>query len=175
MNHLLRKLKLIQDFHTELQISKSDFVNKLKNHVDDGDTGALASMFDAFTSSENDFKGHVSHEGFKIRRYHRLFDMNMALVTGSFTEHNGRLQINAEINSFSGFFKFYYIAAILIYGIFFVSIIASVIAGAWESIFFLLFLLFHAALLLGIPILVMRGSTKKMKRVLERDFFYFTK
>ena len=64
---------------------------------------------------------------------------------------------------------------IVIYGIGFISLLFAGIGedgGEMMTLIGLPFLLLHAAFMFGIPYLVMRNSTKRMKYDLTREFHY---
>jgi hypothetical protein len=171
MKNTLKKLKLIDHLTMELNISRNEFVNKLKKVVDKGDIGFFSDIFDGFSSSNNELKGQVDYNGFKIKRRKRFFDtnMNFAFADGIFNEQNGTLKIETEINGFSGFFIPFYIILIIFYSIFILAIGNS---GNNERYFAIPFLIFHATLMFGIPYFMMRRSVKRLKYELEREFYY---
>jgi hypothetical protein len=174
MKEFLKKIKLIDYLRTELQISRNEFVDKLNSIVDEGGTGFFSGPFDTFSSSKNEFKGRISYDGFKIKRRRRFIDTNINLATanGVFSEQNGKLVIETEINGFSGFIIPFYIFLIIFYSIFFFSI------GFEKNnsgIVVLPFIMLHAAFMFGIPYFMMRRSVKRLKYELEREFYYLTK
>jgi hypothetical protein len=177
MNEFLKKLKLIDHFTVELEVERYFFVDRLMSVVDRGDTGTLFSSFEGFSSSKKEYKGKVGDSGFEIRRRKRLFDMNMgaAIAKGKWRQRDNHLIIETEINSFNNFFIFFYGILIIIYGI---GIISFLFAGSGEdggNMFALIglpFLLIHAAFMFGIPYMVMRNSTNRMKYDLTREFHY---
>jgi hypothetical protein len=172
----LRKLKLIEDQTTILDTSKNEFVPKFKRSVDESDLGFFSDSFDVFSSSSNEYKGHVDFNGFKIKRRRRFFDTNMnwAVAKGEFINQNEKLIIKTEINGFSRilipFIVFLLIFYLLFLGGFSYTLVREGDAG--ESFVFLLFVIIHAAFMFGIPYIVMRRSTSRMKRELEREFYY---
>jgi hypothetical protein len=110
MNEFLRKVNLIDHLTTNLQMNRNDFVDKLSRITDEGGTGFFANPFEAFSSSENEFKGQVTYEGFELRRRATLFNnYNMAVASGTFTESNGQLTIETEIKGFHRFIIFFYV------------------------------------------------------------------
>ena len=168
------QLKLVDFFTTEIEIEKSDFVKRFKENVDAGGTGIMFSSFEIFSSGKNEFKGSVNHDGFKIRRRKKLFDMNMnmAVAEGIYRQKDNLLVIETEINSFHNFFILFYIFGI----IFYVGMITTIFLGEDSMPLFVSpFILFHAVLMFGIPYYAMRRSTQRMKYELEREFFYMTK
>ncbi|OHX65424.1 hypothetical protein [Flammeovirga pacifica] len=177
MKELLKKLKLIDYLHTELIIQQNDFVNKLRNHVDEGSTGIFADTFDVFSSSKNEYKGEVSFNGFKIKRRRKFFDtnMNMAVANWTYSQKEGKLIINTEINGFHGMVIPFYIFCIIIYGAFIVGLLSADKIGGNAPGLALPFIIIHVAFMMGIPYFIMRRGTKRLKHELAREFFYLTK
>ncbi len=177
MKNFLKQIRLLDQLTVEIDgIHKNEFVEKLKNEVDPSDLGLFSDTFDAFSSGKNEFKGQVGYEGFKIKRKKRFFDMNMnlAVATGSFTQKEDKLIITTEINGFLNIMIPFYIFLILIYAVTGAVMLFSEGAGN-EVVFAFPFLLFHGAFMMGIPYLIMRGSTRRLKRELEREFYFIAK
>lgn len=177
MKELLRRLKLIDHLTTEIEIQKNDFVTRFKENVDKGSTGFMAGTFDVFSSSKNEYKGYVGSESFKIKRRGRFFDVssNLAVAKGTYRQKDNTLIIDTEINGFTGMMIPFYIFAIICYAIFItVFIFADNIEGNGAG-FAIPFILIHASFMLGIPYLMMRRSTSRMKHELERELYYMTK
>ena len=177
MKEFLKKIKLIEYLTTELEIQKNEFVTNFKEHVDEGSTGFLSETFDMFSSSKNEYKGHVGFENFKIKRRRRFFDMNMnlAVAKGTYRQKENILVIETEINGFSGMMIPFYIFALIFYSIFIVTFsFADNIEGNGAG-FVLPFIIVHATFMFGIPYYMMRRSATRMKHKLEREFFYMTK
>lgn len=170
----LEKIKLIDYLNTELKIGKQQFVERLSSVVDEGSIGVFSNPFEAFSSSENEFKGHVTYDGFRIRRRRKFFDasMNIAIATGNFVEQDGSLKIKTVINGSTKVFIPFYIILIIFYSIFFVAISIS---KDNDSSWAIPFLLLHASFMFGIPYFMMRRGVKRLKREIEREFFYLTK
>lgn len=177
MIHFFEKIKIIDHLRTELDIQKEDFVKILKKNVDEGDFGLFFSGFDMFSSSKNEFKGFVDFDNFKIRKRRAFLDVNFntAIAKGSFKQDKDKLVITTEINSFSGIMIAFYAFAILIYLMFIISFFASAFNDITSDPFVIPFVIIHAAFMLGIPYLIMRRSTKRLKYDLEREFYYMTK
>lgn len=177
MKEFLIKIKLIEYLTTEVEIQKSEFITTFKRHVDEGSTGLLSDTFDIFSSSKNEYKGHVGFDGFKIKRRKRLFDMtmNLAAASGSYKQKNEKLIIETEINGFSKMMIPFYLFAIVFYSLFIgMFFMVDNIDGNTVG-FALPFFFIHAAFMFGIPYFMMRRSTKRMKHELEREFYYMTK
>lgn len=179
MKEILKKLKLIGHQTTELEVSKNEFVSRFQQHVDQGSTSTLSSMFEAFSSGKNEYKGYVSSNGFRIRRKRKLFDMNMnfALATGEFRAKNNLLVITTEVNGFHGMMIPFYIFITIFYLIFILgfSFTAFPEEGNGPMALAIPFVLVHAAFMYGMPYFIMRRSVSRMKHELEREFFYMTK
>ena len=174
MKDILRKLKLIDNLTTDLEISRTEFVEKLSAITDRGDTGMFSDTFDVFSSSKNELKGQVNFEGFKLKRRRRFFDtnLNMAVASGTINEHNGHLTIESEINGFNNFFIVFYIFLIVFYSFFIFGFGSS---DNNMEFFAIPFLILHGTLMFSIPYFMMRRSVKRLKYELEREFFYLTK
>jgi hypothetical protein len=177
MKEFLKKIKLIDHFSTEIQMEKNMFVNKLKNSVDDDSMGVFSDTFDIFSSSKNEFKGHVGYDDFKIKRRRRFFDttMNFAIAQGTYIQKGELLVIDAEINGFKGMMIPFYIFIAIFYAVFIGTLfIADSTPGVVVGFAFP-FLLVHATFMFGIPYIMMRRSVIRMKHELEREFYYLTK
>lgn len=177
MKGFLKKLKLIDYLSTELEIDKNDFFNRLKASVDEGDIGMFSETFDVFSSSKNEYKGHVGLGVFKIKRRRKFFDMNMhlAIAKGTFKQRDNHLKIDTEINGFSGMMIPFYVFLIVFYLIFIIGFsTTNNVEGNMDAVA-LPFIIIHATFMLGIPYFMMRRSVKRMKHELEREFYYMTK
>ncbi|MEM9887910.1 MAG: hypothetical protein AAF849_18590 [Bacteroidota bacterium] len=177
MKNILRKLKLTDSFVVELKIQQQEFVSMLKENVDEGSVGIFSDTFDVFSSSKNEFKGHINWEGFKIKRKRRFFDtnINLAVASGSYKQQYDKLIIKTEINSLNVLMTLFYVFLLLFYPLFiFLILVTDNITGNTPA-FVLPFLLVHAASMLGIPYIMMRKSVKRMKYELEREFYYMVR
>ncbi len=177
MNKLLERLKLTEYFITESKIRKNEFVNKLRENVEEGNVRFCADSFGVFSSSKNEYKGKVGFEGFKIKRRRKFFNMNIifAIAKGKYTQKNNSLIIETEINGFHRSIIPVIIGLVLTYvfttGIFLVS--NSI--DEKEYGFVVLFLLFHAAFMLSIPYLIIRRNMNSLKRDLEKELYFLTR
>ncbi|TXE02275.1 hypothetical protein [Algoriphagus aquimarinus] len=177
MKGFLIKIKLLEHLTTEIEIQKNEFVSNFKKHVDEGDTGIFSDTFDIFSSSKNEYKGHVGYDGFKIKRRRKFFDtnMNLAVARGTYRQKSEKLVIETEINGFSGMMIPFYLLGLVFYTIFIgVLFMADNIEGN-EAGFALPFIFIHAVFMFGLPYFMMRRSTKRMMHDLEREFYYMTK
>jgi len=172
MNDFLRKIHLVKDISIQLPVSKIDFIQKFRNHVDESDLGFVP--FEALQSSRNEYKGNISNNYFELKKRRKLFDTNysFAKVSGTFKEDNNQLNISAEINGFRKRMLVFLGIALLFYSIFLFS---SIFLSENNAItFFILpFLLFHMSLMLGIPYFIVRRSVKRMIYDLERELHYW--
>jgi hypothetical protein len=99
---ILERLKLIDHLTLEIPRDKQEFVNRLRNTVDKGDTGVFSSVFEALRSSKKEYKGQVTPDSFKLRRRRKFFDTNMTFATaeGSFSQKDNLLVIESTIIGF---------------------------------------------------------------------------
>jgi hypothetical protein len=174
MRELLIRLKLIELFTTTLDISKINFVNRLSEITDRGDTGLFSDTFDIFSSSKNEFKGEVTFDNFKIKKRSKFFNRNMgyAVANGTFSEQDGKLVVETEISGFTNYFIFFYAFLIFTCSIF---IVVLLLTFNKPPFFVLPSLLLHFAFMFLVPYLLVRRSVKQLKYDLEREFFYLTK
>lgn len=175
MKNFLKKIKLIDKLKIELEIDKRDFVNRLKNVVDDKETGLFSSFFEAFSNSKNEYVGKVNYDGFKIRKRRKFFDRqaNLAIVNGRMKENGEKLEVSMEINGLVKFFLFFYGFFVLI---FIFVVVPTFVINSPESIgFFLPIAILQLSFITFIPYFVMKKSTRNMKRNIERELFFLTK
>ena len=176
MKEYLRRWKLADSLTIQLEIEKSEFVRRFRQMVDDGDPSWFTSSFEAFSGGNNEYKGRVGQQGFKIRRRRRFFDFNrnIAIASGTYTQNNRMLTVQTEVNSFHSIMIPFYIFAVIFYIVFFAIIFAGNVEGG-TPLFIAPFIIVHALFMLGVPYFMMRRSTKRMKHELEREFYYLTK
>ena len=177
MKEFLQKIKLIDHLTTELEIQKSDFLSNFKSCVGEGNISYFSGAFDVFSSSKNEYKGHVGYDSFKIRRRRKFFDMNMnfAIAKGKYIQKGTTLIINTEINSFSGMMIPFYISIIIFYTIFAVAFFSADNMIDGDQLYFGGFIIVHACFMFGIPYFMMRRSTQRLKHELEREFYFMTR
>lgn len=89
MKETLRKLKLTDSLTSELELSRSEFIAKLRAITDKGDIGLFSDMFDVFYSSKNEFKGQIHHTGFELKRRKKMFEPNLSMAVATGTIHEG--------------------------------------------------------------------------------------
>lgn len=174
MKDILRKLKLIENFTTCIEINKIDFIEKLSTITDKGSFGMFSDSFDAFSSNKKEYKGQIDLNGFKLKRRRRFFDNNgsFAIVNGTFHEENGHLTIYSEINGFHNFFIFFYVVLIIFYSS---TFIGTFISEGNIKFFMIPFFILHGTFMFLVPYFIMKRSVKRIKYELEREFFYLTK
>jgi len=177
MKEFLEKIKLVDYMTTEIEMQKDEFVKKFKESVDEGSVDFFSGAFDVFSSSKNEYKGHVGLKDFEIKRRKRMFDVNMsfAVAKGKFKSNEENIIVETEINGFSGMMIPFYLFLILFYLGFVGMIFFAGETGNDEVLMAFPFLIIHAVFMLGIPYFMMRRGVKRMKYELERDFFYLTK
>lgn len=177
MTEFLKKHKLIDHLTTELELDKMEFVKRLRQQVDEGDVSFLSGAFEAFTSSDNDFVGTVSTEGFTFRRRRKMFErsMNLAYVTGSYSQERDRLVISTDIIGFRKIMLFYFGFLVILY-LFFISIFLFS-ASLEESlpIMIILPILLHASIMFLLPYFLARRSVQKLKKEVEREFHFLAR
>ncbi|WP_157472291.1 hypothetical protein [Neolewinella persica] len=177
MDNLLEKYKLIGYHTTELEMDKMEFSKRLRKVVDEGSTGAIGNPFEAFSSSENDFIGKVTSEGFEIRRRRKMFEPNfsMAYVTGKFVQNRDCLTITSKIHGIGKSLKIFIIAITGFYLLFAIMILLVSTANSDFPFYMALFLIPHAALMFWIPFFMARYAVRRMKKELEREFHYLAR
>lgn len=167
MEEILGKLKLIDSVTIELPIGRTEFIDLLRNNIDE----MQSDFFDVFSSGKNEYKGEVTTEGFELKKKRRLFEMNINTpkAVGAFEEHGSVLVINVEINAFQTQAKLLLVSLVLFYSIF----ISVCLFGGDEFPSLLLpFILLHASFMIGVPYFLIKRSVKRMKYDLERDLYY---
>lgn len=177
MKDFLKRIRLIEYLTIELDIQKNEFISKLRENVDEGKTSFMSDSLDAFSSSKNEYKGHVGFESFKIKRRKRFFDMNvnLAVANGTYRQKDNLLIIDTEVNGFSGMMIPFYIFILIFYSIFIIAFLfADNIEGSGGALTFL-FIFLHASLMFGLPYFMMRRSVNRMVHELDREFYYMTK
>lgn len=174
MNAFLTKLKLQDTLEVSLDISKEKFLNRLHVIVDERDPGFFGDFLDAFSSNKKEYKGSISTSGFKIKRKRKIFEKNIvAVATGRVSEMDDTLFLKININGFQKFLLLFYILFPLIYTALLTGFIRT--GFSENEPLFIPFILLHATLMLGIPYIIMRRSTKRLKHDLECELFLLTK
>jgi hypothetical protein len=173
---ILERLKLIDHLTLEIPIDKQEFVNRLRNTVDKGDTGVFSSVFEALRSSKKEYKGQVTPDSFKLRRRRKFFDTNMTFATaeGSFSQKDNLLVIESTIIGFRKVYLVFVALLLLFYAAVILSVILSDASGVMRWLI-IPFLIFHSVMMFGIPYLVLRRGVSRLKYDLEREFYYLTK
>jgi len=162
---------------TEVEIKQDDFFANFRSIVDEGSVSIFSSPFEVFSSSGNEYKGEVSYDRFKVRRKRKFFDTNknFAVAKGTLRQEREKLIIETEINGFSETMIPFYLFVLIFYTFFIGSILRTNKLGNNESGFTIGFILLHAALMIGLPYLLMRRGVKRLMHDLEREFFYTTR
>lgn len=177
MEDVLRKYKLIDNFTVELSIDKSDFVRRLRDAVDPGEIGMFSGAFEAWESSNKNYKGKVSNQGFQLRRRKRFFESNgnmPSVATGTFREDRDKLTITTEVRARVKHMIPFYVMLTIIYTIA-LLVIGFTTFSDLESpppVFILPFILVHGAFMFFLPYYIMKRGVAKLKRELEREFVF---
>lgn len=176
MKEPLKRLKLIDHFRLELDISKNEFVNKFNANTDREKASLFKRMFEPLSSSKKEYIGRSSENGFQIRRRKRFFEItaSLAVAVGSYRQKGQNLVIEVEVSSFSGIIKMFLIAVVFIYllGFGWIATIGVLQEQMTFMVVVLPFILLHAVVMLGVPYLLMKRSTSRMKYDLERELHY---
>lgn len=171
MKEYLIKLKLIDFLTIVLDMNQKDFADKLSAITDRSDTGIFSESFGAFSSNNNEFIGQINSTDFKIKRRNRFLEtnQNIAVASGTFSENNGQLIIETEINGLNGFLIFFSCVMVLLFSVPLFFIIQK---GDYSALPPLLVI---ATIAFSSLYLVMKYSVKRLKYELEREFFFLTK
>ena len=172
----LEKIKLIDCLTLEVEISKNDFYSKMKSIIDEGSTSVLFDPFDAFSSSTNEYKGHVGYDKFNIKKRRKMFDMNMnfAKAKGTYKQKNNSTEVDVQINGYSAMIPFLTFL-IIFYSIFIAGLTFGNNNHGEMGAFALPFILLHALFMFGLPYFIMRRSVSKLKHDLERELYFLTR
>lgn len=170
MDNFLRKINLIKDITIQLPISKTEFIQKFRNNVDESDLSYVP--FEVFQSSKNEYKGYIGNNIFELKKRKKIFDTNysFAKVIGELTQENNELTIDVEIFGFRKRMLIFAVFILLFYLIFFVGAISN---SSDFPFFMFPFLLIHMFIMLIIPYFVIKRSVNRMAYDLERDFHYW--
>jgi len=95
--------------------------------------------------------------------------MTMAVATGKLRQKDEVLIVDAEINGFNKMFIPIFVIVVVVYAFMLVAIFT---ADTENVSFGFPFLLLHASFMMGIPYVIMRRSTSRMKYDLPRDLHY---
>ena len=108
MKDILKRLKIIDNLTTDLELSRAEFVEKLSAITDKGDIGLFSDTFDAFSSSKNELKGRVDFNGFKLkRRRRRAVDLSLKGIKKMKTiiNNDSQRRICTDENEYKNSFK----------------------------------------------------------------------
>lgn len=174
MKEFLKRIKLIDHVRFELRISRADFANTLQANIEEPGS----DFADLFSRTKKIFKGKVSHDSFELKRIRKLFGakaMWAAKVQGKFTSSGDKLVVDIEINGVTPLMIPYAIFTVIVY----VGSLAAVFLSEGMSdtlkASFVPFLLFHAALMFGLPYFTIRRSLASVKYDIERDIHFMMK
>lgn len=175
MEGFLRKYKIIDTLSFKLNCNKTTFIEKFKENVKISDLSF--SPFEAFSSNSKRYKGSIQYSTFKIQKIQQLFynKKQSPIATGKITEDRNGINIELEINGVTPFIKFFYIFIAFFYLIFILGIGYFTFSSSSFPLIAFPFLLFHAALMLGIPFFMMKSAVKNLKQEVEREFHFWLK
>ena len=173
MKNILSKIKLIDHLTTNLQITRQEFVDKLLFITEEENINIFSEIFGGFSSSPLEFKGQVTFDLFKIKRLKRFHQTgnNLAIASGTMIEKDGQLIIETEINGFPSLIIPYCILIVF----FSIPSIAFLISEYKFDFFHFSIILIFAITMFFLLYRNVRGSVKRLKYELEREFFYLTK
>lgn len=168
--NFLKRLKWTDTSHLTFDMGQQEFKDRLQSHLD---PYGPQDMFEAFSSSPNDYVGKIMGNELLMRRKRKIFDWTMGavLVRGDLREKQGKVELDAVIEfptwmpaMVLGFF-------ILIYGMALVLVLAGVFeeVGLWMLPFFIL----HFIVLFSVFYFILRKGISSAKWHFERDIRYF--
>lgn len=172
MKEFLRSIGLVRNFTFTLNCPKSYFMNMLRVNVDDS--------FEMLESLRNGkaFKGIVSHDTFSIRKRrsgYRASPFFMVKLNGIVRERDNQTVVETEIVGPGWFIAFFFGVTVFIYLMITLSLITGGPRrnemGSWAY----LFLLLHAAFMLGLPYFFFRRAISTAQRDVEMEFVYLAK
>ena len=172
MNKFLQKIGLIKIFEINLNITRSEFVEKLSRLTEAGSPEMFANPLEALSSGSSEFKGIVNQEGFRIKRKKRIFkaNLNLAIAEGKYAEIGRNLTITTEICGLNKFFKFICVFFFIFYLV--VAIMLD-LSGDANSVAFIPFIFIHAIIVYTILYFILNFSAAKLKKVILSNFESF--
>ncbi len=176
MMEWLRKLKLVRDFDFTINADGENFPRKFSAAVDRGGTGFFSNFSDIFSSSANLYKGEVNGRRFSIKKKAKFFqqNLNMATAVGTFSSERDTIRFQGTVSSLTWKAIPFLVFILLFYGAF---LGVFVLGGLGEDVpaFVLIFLLVHAAFMIGIPYVIIRKSVSSLISDFERDLYYIAR
>ncbi|MFY9243402.1 MAG: hypothetical protein WAO74_10265 [Polaribacter sp.] len=175
MKEILKKIGIIDALTIQLELDRNEFLKKLSDHTEESNLGFGSSFFEVFSSNKKEFKGSIGINDFKIRKRRKFFDRSsgLAIATGKIHQKENTTIVETEISSFKNNMYFFLGFLILIY----IVVITSIIFNSDDNlpVFIIPFILLHGLLMFGIPIFMLRKSTARLKKELEKDFYFIVK
>jgi len=176
MRDTLIKWELIRPFRMSLDISRKQFINRMRELVMEDTPGIYADLNEAIQPVDYIYVGDFDEEGFTIRPRQNLFGTaKRGEATGFYKEENGRLIIDGEITSYSQMYLILFCLSILFYGtiaFFIISAFAESLAVQISMV--IIFILFYVALF-AFASWAFRRSARKIEYEIKRDLFYLTR
>ncbi len=173
MDEFLKKIGLQEEIKAEIIISPEEFKKQFHRHVMEDRGNFFPDIWNAFSSEEREFRGHLNSSHFSIRRTKKMFENNslMAKAKCTYTQNGDVLVIDAQIKSPVVFVSVLGVLLLFVYVFFLSAHFNSDTAN--ENLFLPTFLVFHACLMLGISYFMMRRSVYTLKHDLEREFHFW--
>ena len=175
---ILKKLKLIQSVELKLKISKTKFIQNLKDNVDREDVNFLTYLLEPFSGGTCKYKGKVGHKGFILKKRSRLFDLgkNISVIEGTCKQKGKSLRVAIQIDGFRGGMKLYYALLSLIFLWYSANNLSSMIDGESDELTItIIILILQMIFLFGMPYLIMRRSIRYVKREILDDLSHLSK
>ncbi len=166
------KNNLTQEFTTELNISKSEFIKRFKEDVDDRSLDFFSEIGEHFIKSKNRLKGQIDDNGFTIKKRRKFFEHNLifAKANGTFSSHGEKLIIHTTVTSVNRLLYFIPVFALIYFAI------AVIILGVPKApVLIVPFLIVHFAFMAYIFYRLTKKSVEVLKYDLEREYYYLTK
>ena len=165
----LEKIKLIDRYKVELNISKDEFVEWFSRKVDKSVLGGFDLLLEdteIYSKSKNTYKGYVNKSVFKVKLRNKLFDsgFNSSIATGKYVQEEGMLFIEIAIGNMQ---TIYYriLPSIVVFVLFMINV-SDLITGFYKYIF----ILGCFTVLIFAQYFWLSKSVKKLKKALQKDF-----
>ncbi len=168
----LKKIKWIDSSELHFPLTKEEFIQRLESNLD---PYRPQGMFEAFSSSPNDYVGKIKGDMVLMRRKRKIFDWTggAVLVDGRLRESVGGVVFSSEIKFPDWIPRIVIIFLSLIYGFFFLLFFSGTLTP--EESWMGLFLLLHAVIILSVFYLLFRKAISSGKYHFEKDIKEFMK
>ena len=174
LNNFLKKIKLIDTFEINLQLSQHDFIDKLSAVTEKGNLGIFSESYFGLKKNKKEYIGQISYDSFSIRKQRSFPNAknNSANATGTMSEDNGNLKIDTEINGFKSTILIFYVCLIFFYAF---ALPKFLNTNNEREILLIVFFVVQGVFMFTIPYIMMRLSVRRFKYDLERELFFLTK